>query len=152
MSLLQVKVKKGKKQSYKEVRNMSAVDLKGNTVRLCKPYAVRLPVRMSSIQSSMDHVAEVFLYGSDMEKVAYQAAALWNHWIRIKRGLKEEDYPKLQTYDTGMAESIAECIELDDGDYEEIWKAAKKCKHYKAGHPSYPVAFMLPPSDISYYK
>jgi hypothetical protein len=150
MSLLKVKTKKNLAQSYQDAITQLAPNAAGELVRACHPYAVRLPIRMSEICSSLDHVAEVFIYSTDPNKVAYKAAALWNHWIRIKGKVKEEDYPKVATFQ-GM-ETLAEIVELDDGDYAEIWRAAKNCKHYKAGHPEFPVAFMLPASDVSYFK
>ena len=144
MSLHKVKTEKNKGQSYLDLKDKMAYDKEGNLVRMCYPFVVRLPVKMSIIQSSLDYVDEIFLYHNDPNKVAYKAMALWNHWVRLKNNVPEEAFPKVQNYQGYGMETLAEIISLEDSDYEDLWKTAKKVKHYRAGHPEFPAAFMVP--------
>jgi hypothetical protein len=149
MSLHQVKTRSKTGQSFLELRERMAYDKEGNLARMCYPFAVRLPVKMSNIHSSLDYVDEVFLYHNDPNKVAYKALALWNHWIRIKANLPEESFPKVQNYQGVGMETLCEIISMEDSDFEELWKTAKKVKHFYAGHPEHPAAFMVPSTGKS---
>lgn len=144
MSLHKVKTKSKEGQSYLDLRERMAYDKNGNLARMCYPFAVRLPVKMSHIQTSLDYVDEVFLYHNDPNKVAYKALALWNHWVRIKPRLAEEAFPKVQNYQGDGLETMCEIISIEDSDFEDLWNTARKVKHYYAGHPQHPAAFMVP--------
>lgn len=144
MSLHKVKTKSKKGQSYLDLQKMMAYDKNGSLVRMCYPFVVRLPVKMSAIQTSLDYVDEVFLYHNDPNKVAYKALALWNHWVRIKKAIPEEAFPKVQNYQGFGMETLCEIISIEDSDYEDLWKTARKVEHHYAGHPKFPAAFMVP--------
>jgi hypothetical protein len=64
--------------------------------------------------------------------------------VRLKNNVPEEAFPKVQNYQGYGMETLAEIISLEDSDYEDLWKTAKKVKHYRAGHPEFPAAFMVP--------
>lgn len=143
---------KRKPQSYLDYKDIKAYNKKGVLDHVYKPFAIMLPVKMSVIQTSLDYVAEVFLFGRDPDKVPYKALALWNRWVRVANGIKEEDYPKVQYHQGEGMDTLVQGVELDMSDYEEIWNTARKVKHCCAGDKRYPVAFMIQDMKHSAFK
>ena len=143
---------KRKPQSYLDYKDIKAYNKKGVLDHVYKPIAVMLPVKMSILETSLDYVQELFVFGKDFESATNRAIFLWNKWVRYNNGLKEEDYPKIQHYQGSGLDTLTFSVELDISDYEEIWNTARKVKHCCAGDKRYPVAFMIQDMKHSAFK
>lgn len=109
------------------------------TARKLFPFYVRLPY-ITGPKPEDSEFAGIYLYSSCGEESANLAAIIWNKWFRSTTIYTM--YPKIKQ-DTNVATT---CI--DDGDYDEAWKDAKKLPHLFIGHPDDPVAFMVRGREI----
>ena len=123
-----------------------------NIYRAQAPHIVTLPI-MASEFAVEPEFREYFVYAPNGEpgRAGYFAMNLWKKWERIDKGIPvDQDFPRVDHVQGEVAGMI--CEQIDDGDFDETWKAVRQRKHKAAGDPEHPFAFTCLDKDFRIYK
>jgi len=120
----------------------------GTTVeRAMLPFYVRLPVDESASEQGYDGV---FVYADNESHAGPLAFSIWQKWRQSETVRMQ--YPQIRASKIidaqGNKQAESHSVKIDDEDYAEFWKSAKKLPHYFVGEPQDPAAFMVIGQEI----
>jgi len=116
--------------------------------RAQEPIVVTLPIMPHEFAITPIY-REYVLYSKNGRIGSAGAAAmsLWNKW---EKDDTEAEYPKIDTVDGELTAIV--CEQIDDGDFDELWREVKCRKHRCAGDPERPFAFTCLEPDYKLYR